>query len=181
MKQVMRKTANYAADLAGINSALYELGGLIIMHDASGCNSTYATHDEPRWAKMHSLIFISALEEYDAILGNDDKLIEEVIEAANETQPNFIALFGSPIALAIGTDFKGMPIILNRKPSFLVSAFQLRAWQVIVWKQSSLLGFCETFLSAGAKRTYWNWYRSTGLYATRFWLLWQCRSIGGLV
>ena len=82
MKQVMRKTANYAADLAGINSALYELGGLIIMHDASGCNSTYATHDEPRWAKMHSLIFISALEEYDAILGNDDKLIEEVIEAA---------------------------------------------------------------------------------------------------
>ncbi len=131
MKQVMRKTANYAADLAGINSALYELGGLIIMHDASGCNSTYATHDEPRWAKMHSLIFISALEEYDAILGNDDKLIEEVIEAANETQPNFIALFGSPIALAIGTDLKGLPTILNRKPSFLVSAFQLRAWQVM--------------------------------------------------
>lgn len=41
MKQTQRVTANYAADLAGVCSALYELGGLIVMHDASGCNSTY--------------------------------------------------------------------------------------------------------------------------------------------
>ncbi|MBR5753288.1 MAG: hypothetical protein IKX83_02260, partial [Clostridia bacterium] len=40
---------NYTSDLSGVCSALYELGGLLVMHDASGCNSTYATHDEPRW------------------------------------------------------------------------------------------------------------------------------------
>ena len=115
MKQVVRKTANYAADLAGINSALYELGGLIVMHDASGCNSTYATHDEPRWYAIDSLIFISGLEEYDAILGNDDKLIKNIIEAAEETKPNFIAIFGSPIALLMGTDFKGIAYYIEKE------------------------------------------------------------------
>lgn len=115
MRQVFRDVCNYAADLAGINSALYELGGLIIMHDASGCNSTYATHDEPRWTQMPSLIYISALEEYDAILGNDDKLIENVVEAAKETQPNFICLFGSPIALVMGTDFKGIAHVVEQE------------------------------------------------------------------
>ena len=36
MKQVQRVLANYCADLGGVCSALYELGGLIVMHDASG-------------------------------------------------------------------------------------------------------------------------------------------------
>ena len=36
----------YAADTSGVCSALYELGGMTVVHDASGCNSTYAAHDE---------------------------------------------------------------------------------------------------------------------------------------
>ncbi len=124
MKQVVLKTANYAADLAGINSALYELGGLIVMHDASGCNSTYATHDEPRWYAMDSLIFISGLEEYDAILGNDEKLIEDIIEVAKETKPNFIALFGSPIALMTGTDFKGIAYVIEKETGIPTFGFK---------------------------------------------------------
>ena len=34
MREVRVKTPNYACDLSGICSALYELGGLIVMHDA---------------------------------------------------------------------------------------------------------------------------------------------------
>ncbi|MBQ5684575.1 MAG: hypothetical protein IIV27_02950, partial [Clostridia bacterium] len=94
---------NYSSDLSGVCSALYELGGLLVMHDASGCNSTYATHDEPRWYGSDSLIFISGLREYDAILGNDEKYIRDVCEAAEETHPTFIAVFGSPIAAMTGT------------------------------------------------------------------------------
>ena len=30
----------YAADTSGVCSALYELGGMTVVHDASGCNST---------------------------------------------------------------------------------------------------------------------------------------------
>lgn len=106
---------NYSSDLSGVCSALYELGGLLVMHDASGCNSTYATHDEPRWYGSDSLIFISGLREYDAILGNDEKYISDVVEAAKETHPTFIAVFGSPIAAMTGTDFKGVARVIEKR------------------------------------------------------------------
>lgn len=146
MKQVVAKTVNYAADLAGINSALYELGGLIVMHDASGCNSTYATHDEPRWYSMDSLIFISGLEEYDAILGNDDKLIQEIIEVAKECKPNFIALFGSPIALMMGTDFKGIAYYLEKETGIPCFGFQTSGMSSYVLGASqAYLAFAQRF------------------------------------
>ena len=52
MKHTAGMIPIYAADNAGICSALYELGGMTVIHDASGCNSTYTTHDEPRWYDM---------------------------------------------------------------------------------------------------------------------------------
>ena len=72
----------YAADTSGVCSALYELGGMTVVHDASGCNSTYATHDEPRWYDRKSMIYISALTEADAVMGNDGKFIRDVAKAA---------------------------------------------------------------------------------------------------
>ncbi|HNY00827.1 MAG TPA: oxidoreductase, partial [Oscillospiraceae bacterium] len=63
MKQTARIISTYTADVSGAASALFELGGMTVMHDASGCNSTYNTHDEPRWYDQDSLVFISALSE----------------------------------------------------------------------------------------------------------------------
>ena len=40
MRIVKRVLSTYSADNFGFCSALYELGGLVVMHDASGCNST---------------------------------------------------------------------------------------------------------------------------------------------
>ncbi|MBQ8082546.1 MAG: hypothetical protein IJ241_00025 [Clostridia bacterium] len=114
-EQASLYAVNYSSDLSGVCSALYELGGLLVMHDASGCNSTYATHDEPRWYGSDSLIFISGLREYDAILGNDEKYISDVVEAAKETHPKFIAVFGSPIAAMTGTDFKGVARVIEKR------------------------------------------------------------------
>ena len=45
----------YASDTAGVCSALFELGGMTVVHDASGCNSTYSTFDEPRWYNTESI------------------------------------------------------------------------------------------------------------------------------
>jgi hypothetical protein len=59
MKQAQRVLSTYAVDMFGIASALFELGGLVVMHDASGCNSTYDTHDEPRWYDTPSMVYIS--------------------------------------------------------------------------------------------------------------------------
>lgn len=122
-EQASLYSVNYSSDLSGVCSALYELGGLLVMHDASGCNSTYATHDEPRWYHSDSLIFISGLREYDAILGNDEKLIRDICEAAEGTQPKFIAIFGSPIAAMTGTDFKGVARVLEKRTGLPVLAF----------------------------------------------------------
>ena len=58
MKQVSVTLSTYTADVSGVCSALYELGGMVVIHDPSGCNSTYNTHDEPRWYDMDSLVLL---------------------------------------------------------------------------------------------------------------------------
>lgn len=108
MKQVNTLISTYTADVSAVCSALYELGGMVVIHDPSGCNSTYNTHDEPRWYEQDSLIFISGLSEIDAIMGNDDKLIRDVLTAARVYHPEFIVLLQSPVPLLMGTDFSAI-------------------------------------------------------------------------
>ena len=103
----------YTADVSGVCSALFELGGMTVMHDPSGCNSTYNTHDETRWYEQDSLIYISGLTEIDAVMGNDRKLIDDVIDAANRLHPRFIALCGSPVPFLNGTDFHALARIIE--------------------------------------------------------------------
>ena len=105
LKQTARIISTYAGDTSGVASALFELGGMTVMHDASGCNSTYNTHDEPRWYDTDSLVFISALTETEAILGDDGKLIGDCVRAAEELHPRFIAVAGTPIPMMTGVDF----------------------------------------------------------------------------
>ena len=123
MRQSYKIIPIYTADVSGVCSALYELGGMTVMHDPSGCNSTYNTHDEIRWYDQDSMIFISGLTEIDAVMGNDEKLIQDIEEAARELKPKFIALAGSPIPFMNGTDFPAIAEILEQDlgiPSFSV-------------------------------------------------------------
>ncbi len=115
MKQTASFISTYAADVSGVCSALFELGGMTVMHDASGCNSTYNTHDEPRWYDTDSLVFISALSETEAVMGDDEKLIRDVSAAAEELRPRFIALAGTPIPMLIGTDFPAAAREIERR------------------------------------------------------------------
>lgn len=105
MKQVRTVLPTYSADVFGVCSALYELGGMLIMHDASGCNSTYTTHDEPRWYDSDAMVFISALTQTDAVLGNDGKLVNDILSAVQGLNPKFVALAGTPIPVMTGFDF----------------------------------------------------------------------------
>lgn len=115
MKQTARIIPCYAADTSGVCSALYELGGMIAVHDASGVNSTYATHDEPRWEDMQSMIYVSGLTELDAILGNDEKFIADVTAAAKDQKPAFIAVCGSPMPMMIGVDFDAVAAEIEQR------------------------------------------------------------------
>ena len=123
MNQTARIISIYAADTSGVCSALYEYGGMTVIHDASGCNSTYTTHDEPRWYDKKSMRFISGLTEKDAVMGNDDKFIDDLIVAANELKPEFIALCASPLPAMIGTDLDAIAYAVESEtgiPSFSV-------------------------------------------------------------
>ncbi len=123
MRQVSRVLSTYAADVSGVCSALYEMGGMVIMHDASGCNSTYTTHDEPRWYDMPSLVFISGLSELEAVMGDEERLMKDVGQAARELKPRFVAIAGSPIPMMMGTDFRGVARILERRLGIPVMGF----------------------------------------------------------
>lgn len=123
MKRSYKIIPIYTADVSGVCSALYELGGMTVMHDPSGCNSTYNTHDEPRWYEMDSLIFISGLSQMDAIMGNDDKFIHDIVRAAKELQPRFIALVRTPIPLMTGTDFEGISRVIEKQTGIPVFYF----------------------------------------------------------
>lgn len=115
LKQTCAVLSTYTADVSGVCSALYEMGGMTVMHDASGCNSTYNTHDEPRWYDMPSMVFISALAEIDAVMGDDGKLIEDICRAAEELRPRFIAIAGTPIPMMSGTDFRGVAHLIEKR------------------------------------------------------------------
>ena len=115
MKQTAKIISTYTGDTSGVCSALFELGGLIVMHDPSGCNSTYSTHDEPRWYDMDSLVFISGLTEKDAIFGNDEKIISDTVEAAKELNPRFIAIAGTPIPYMTGCDYDAIALEIEAR------------------------------------------------------------------
>ena len=124
MRQAYRIIPIYTADVSGVCSALYELGGMTVMHDPSGCNSTYNTHDEIRWYDQDSLIFISGLTDIDAIMGNDEKFLRDIEDVAEELKPKFIALASSPFPFMNGTDFPGLARALTAEtgiPAFSVS------------------------------------------------------------
>ena len=123
MKNTWVKLPVPTGDVSGAASALYELGGMLVIHDPSGCNSTYNTHDELRWYDQESLIFISGLTDIEAANGDDSRLIRDTVEAADYYQPRFIAFANSPIPYLNGTDFAAICRLVEQKsgiPCFYV-------------------------------------------------------------
>lgn len=108
-------TSTYTADVSGVCSAMYELGGMTIIHDPSGCNSTYSTHDEPRWFDSDSLMFVSGLDEMTAVLGDDTVLLRDAAAAATDLKPRFITLCSGSIPHIIAFDCKGVAHLLEKE------------------------------------------------------------------
>lgn len=158
MKQVAGFISTYSSDEFGICSALYELGGMVVMHDASGCNSTYTTHDEPRWYDMDSMIYISAISEMEAIMGDDEKLIQDLIETASKLKPAFIAIVGAPIPYMIGTDLPAIAAITEQQTGIPSFGFPANGMHDYVSGMSMALGmlarkFCKREIEKAEKLT----------------------------
>ena len=131
MNQTARIISIYAADTSGFCSALYEYGGMVVIHDASGCNSTYTTHDEPRWYKQDCMMYISGLTESDAVMGNDEKFVTDLCLAAEELRPKFIAICASALPAMVGVDLEAIAYEVESRtgiPSFEVKTNAMQSY-----------------------------------------------------
>lgn len=154
MKQTSGILSTYTADTMGVASALFELGGMTVMHDASGCNSTYNTHDEPRWYDFDSMVYISALTETEAVMGDDEKLIADITVAAQELSPHFIAIAGTPIPMMAGTDLPAVAKVVEERtgiPSFGFQTNGMRSY--ISGAGMAFLGLAERFIKKNVQKT----------------------------
>ena len=147
MKQTARIISTYSADVMGVCSALFELGGMTVMHDASGCNSTYTTHDEPRWYDMDSMVYISGISEMEAIMGDDEKLISDIVDAAEVLKPAFIAIAGTPIPTMTGFDFEAVASVIEQRSGIPSFGFPTTGMNTYIHGASmALAGIAERFV-----------------------------------
>ena len=81
MRDIRMILPNMASDTAGAASALFQLNGLTVIHDAAGSMESYITFDEHRELEGKRTA-ASRLSRLEAITGDDsillDKLAEEV-------------------------------------------------------------------------------------------------------
>lgn len=115
MSRLYRFLPPFAGDYSGVGSALYELGGMLCIHDASGCTGNYVGFDEPRSYDSRQLVYCTGLRKNDAILGNENVYIDKIIRAAEDMKPKFIAIVGSPVPVIIGFDFNGVAKELEQR------------------------------------------------------------------
>ena len=154
MKQTARIISTYSADTFGVCSALFELGGMVIMHDASGCNSTYTTHDEPRWYDMDSMVYISGLSEMEAIMGDDEKLIGDIVDAANNLHPKFIAIVGTPIPTMTGFDFTAVAELVEDRTGIPAFGFATTGMNTYVQGAAKAFeGIARRFVKRDVEKT----------------------------
>ncbi len=154
MRQTARIISTYSADTFGVCSALFELGGMTVMHDASGCNSTYTTHDEPRWYDMDSMVYISGLSEMEAIMGDDQKLVDDIVEAAKELKPAFIAVAGTPIPAMTGFDYESVAYVIEQETGIPAFGFATTGMNTYVQGASTALeAYARRFVEKKIEKT----------------------------
>ncbi len=107
----------FAPDQSGAVSVIYELGGLVVICDAGGCTGNICGFDEPRWHTMRSAVFSAGLRDMDAILGRDDKLVDELVDASTKIDARFAAIVGTPVPSVIGTDYRALRRMSERRGS----------------------------------------------------------------
>ena len=153
MKQIQTFTSTYTADVSGVPSALYELGGMTIMHDASGCNSTYNTHDEPRWYGSKSMVYITGLSEIEAIMGDDQKLVDDIVDAAKKLKPKFIAIAGTPIPMITGCDIEANARVIESEtkiPTFGINSNGMHSY--VEGAGEALLHYAKAFVKKNVSK-----------------------------
>ena len=115
MRGLRKYLTPFAPDQSGATSVLYELGGILVICDAGGCTGNICGFDEPRWHTCRSAVFSAGLRDMDAILGRDDKLVGQLLDAAEHIDASFAAVIGTQVPSVIGTDYRALRRMTEKK------------------------------------------------------------------
>ena len=123
----------FAPDQSGAVSVLYELGGIVVICDAGGCTGNVCGFDEPRWHVTRSAVFSAGLRDMDAIMGRDDKLVAELVDASAKMDAHFAAVVGTPVPSVIATDYHALRHMAERRgelPTITVDSTGMELYDV---------------------------------------------------
>jgi len=115
MKGLLKYLSPFAPDQSGAAAVFYDCDCITVVCDAGGCIGNYCGFDEPRWFDHKSPIFSAGLRDMDAILGRDDHLIGKLDLVAGKFGSRFAALIGTPVPAVIGTDYKALKRMSEKK------------------------------------------------------------------
>lgn len=116
MRGLWKYISPFAPDQSGAAAVLYGLGGIVVICDAGGCAGNICGFDEPRWfSGKKSAVFSAGLRDMDAILGRDDRLVDKLVLAAHDIDATFAAIVGTPVPSVIGTDYKALKRMAEKK------------------------------------------------------------------
>ncbi len=130
MKGLWKYISPFAPDQSGAAGVLYELGGILVICDAGGCAGNICGFDEPRWFTRKSAIFSAGLRDMDAILGRDDRLVAKLCDTAAVIDANFAAVIGTPVPAVIGTDYRALKRLAEKKSALPILAIDTNGVQL---------------------------------------------------
>ena len=124
MKGLLKYLSPLAPDQSGAVAVLYGMDCITVVCDAGGCTGNICGFDEPRWYGKPGAVFSAGLRDMDAILGRDDKLIGKLADAAKRTDASFAAIVGTPVPAVIGTDYRALTGMAEKKCGIPAVAFE---------------------------------------------------------
>lgn len=115
LRDVHMALPGLAADYSGACSALYELGGLMVVHGPHGCGGNCINRDEPRCVDLPARVFSSSLTDMDATMGRDEVLVQEAVRTWEAVGGAFVAIVGTPATMVNGTDYDAVAREIGRR------------------------------------------------------------------
>ena len=73
-----------AGDYSGAAGVLFGLDCLVVLVDAGCCTRNYTEYDEPRWARRRKTAFSAQLRTLEAVLGDEERIVEQTAEGVRE-------------------------------------------------------------------------------------------------
>lgn len=108
MSSFYARLPSFATDYSGFLSLLHGLGGLMVVHDPSGCLGNYTNCDEPRWYHEPQPVYSSTIRELEAIIGDYSETIVKIKDEVQRKKPPFACVMGTPIPALTGCDVEAI-------------------------------------------------------------------------